>query len=184
MTNPRLSTPYLGDLPVASIASPPSFEEIRSALFNMKPLKAPGPDGFHPVFFQKSWDIIGPDTCKTIQTWFLRGKIPESLCEALICLIPKQHSPETIKQFRPISLCNSIYKLVTKILVNRLKPLIPSWISPNQNSFIKGRGADINLVVASEVLHSMNKKKGKWGWFALKIDLEKAYDRVEWGFVN
>ena len=119
-----------------------------------------------------------------IHNLILRCLIPEYLCQALICLIPKQPSPETIKQYRPISLCNSLYKLVTKIMVNRLKPLIPDWISPNQNSFIKGKGADINLVVVSEILHSVHKKKGRWGWFALKIDLEKAYDRVKWSFVH
>ena len=166
------------DLPKTCVGYRPSNEEICKALFSMKALKAPGPDGFHPLFFQKTWTIQGPDTCRTIQDWFFRGQVPEELCQALICLIPKQSSPEIIKQFRPISLCNTLYKLVTKILVNRLTPLIPDWISSNQNSFIKGRGPDINLVVASEILHSMHKKKGKWGWFALKIDLEKAYDRV------
>ena len=169
---------------LVQVGGHPSREEIKQALFSMKPLKSPGPDGFHPIFFQKAWEITGDAICQNIQRWFAECNIPEDLCQALICLIPKQTSPETIKQFRPISLCNTMYKLVTKILVNRLKPLIPAWISQNQNSFIKGRGPDINLVVASEVLHSMNKKRGKWGWFALKIDLEKAYDRIEWAFVK
>ena len=77
-----------------------------------------------------------------------------------------------------------MYKLVTKIVVNRMRPLIPSWISRNQNGFIQGRGTDVNLVVASEILHAMHKKKGKNGWFALKVDLEKAYDRLEWDFIR
>lgn len=76
-----------------------------------------------------------------------------------------------------------MYKLFTKILVNRLKLLIAKQISPNQNNLIKGSGPDINLIVASEVLHSMNKKKGDWARVALKIDLEKAYNRVEWTFM-
>lgn len=66
--------------------------------------------------------------------------MPEDMSQALICLIPKQESPETIKQFRPISLCNTLYKMVTRILVNRLKPFIPDWISKYQNSFTKGSG--------------------------------------------
>ena len=166
-----------------NIAYYPSGEEIRLALFSMKPLKSPGPDGFHPIFFQKKWNIVSMKICHKIQEWFTRGKIPEHLGQALICLIPKQSSPETVKHLRPISLCNTIYKLVTKIIVNRLKPFIPQCISPNQNSFMKGRGPDVNIVVASEIIHPLQKKKGKWGWFALKIDLEKAYDRMEWSFV-
>ena len=70
--------------------------------------------------------------------------------------------------------------MVTKIIVNRLKPIIQNWILTNKNGFIKGGGPKVNIVVATEILHSMNLKKGKNGWFALKIDLEKAYDRIEW----
>ena len=143
------------------LAYPPTDSEIRTSLFAMKPLKAPGPDGFHPIFFQKEWHIVGLEICSNIQKWFRNGDIPKDLGQALICLIPKQQNPESVKQLRPISLCSTVYKLVTKILVNRMKPLIPSWVSKNQNGFIQGRGTDINLVVASEVLHSMNKKRGK-----------------------
>ena len=167
-----------------NIVGVPTREEIRLALFSMKPMKAPGPDGFHPIFFQETWDITGNDLVTNIQNWFMSGNIPEELGNALICLIPKNNAPETVKQFRPISLCNTLYKVVTKILVNRMKPLISGWISPNQNSFIKGRGPEINLVVTSEILHTMTKKSGRWGWFALKIDLEKAYDRIEWSFMR
>ena len=157
---------------------------LKKALNQMKPMKAPGPDGYHPVFFQKMWDIVGEDVCQNIRSWFSQRKLPKEMCHAVICLIPKQHPPETVKHLRPISLCNTLYKLATKVLVNRLKPLIPYWISPNQNSFIKGRGPEVNIVVASEILHSLKRKKGKMGWFALKIDLEKAYDRIEWSFVR
>lgn len=123
---------------------------------------------------------------------FLRIQDPYFLSTSIVSVIlfpsslvrKTYQSPETIKQFRPISLCNMLYKLVTKILVTRLKPLIPAWISHNQNSFIKGRSLNINLVVASEILHSMKRKIGKGGWFALKIDLEKAYDQIEWSFVR
>lgn len=77
-----------------------------------------------------------------------------------------------------------MYKLITKILVNRLRPHLNHIISPNQNAFISGRGWDINLVVVNEIMYSMNGKKGKKGWFALKIDLEKAYNRLEWSFIK
>ena len=167
-----------------NLVTPPSDHEIKNAMFSMKPLKAPGPNGFHPIFFQREWHIVGEEICTNIIEWFRKGSIPDELGQALICLIPKQDNPENVKQLRPISLCNTVYKLVTKILVTRMKPYMPKWVSENQNGFIQGRGIDINLTVASEVLHSMYKKKGKLGWFALKVDLEKAYDRIEWDFVR
>lgn len=123
-----------------TFSHPPSMIEVKNALFSMKPLKAPGPDGFHPLFFQNSWDIISKDLHLNIAEWFKHARVPEKLCNALICLIPKVDNPTTVKQLRPISLCNTIYKIVTKIIVQRLKPVIPDWISTNQNGFIKGRG--------------------------------------------
>ena len=128
----------------------PSEHEIRKALFRMKPLKAPGSDGFHPIFFQRSWQIVWKDLCREVQGWFRKKCVPESLCRALICLIPKKPSPENVKQFRPISLCNTLYKLVTKVMVNRLKSYISEWIFRNQNSFIKGRGPKVNLSFTPE----------------------------------
>ncbi|XP_056685700.1 uncharacterized protein [Spinacia oleracea] len=104
--------------------------------------------------------------------------------ETVICIIPKTEHPETIKQFRPISLCNANYKIVSKVLVNRIRPHLRNMISPNQNSFLLGRGCDVNYIAATEVLHSMKNRKGKKGWFALKIDLEKAYDRLDWNFIR
>lgn len=138
------------------IAYAPSNAEIRGAMKQMEPNKAPGPDGFHPVFFQKMWDVAGEDVCHNIRSWFHQSYVPYDMCQAIICLIPKQNPPETVKHLRPISLCNTLYKLATKVIVNTIKPLIPCWISPNQNSLSKGRGPDINIVVATEVLHSMN----------------------------
>ncbi|XP_056692079.1 uncharacterized protein [Spinacia oleracea] len=76
------------------------------------------------------------------------------------------------------------YKIVSKILVNRIRPHLKDIISPNQNSFLPGRGCEVNYIAASEILHSMKSRKGKNGWFAFKIDLEKAYDRLEWNFIR
>lgn len=99
-------------------------------------------------------------------------------------LIPKVASPEHIKQFRPISLCTVTYKLVTKVLVNRLRPFLRDLIAPFQTSFIPGRQVSDNIFLAQEVIHTIRKSKSKNGLMAIKIDLEKAYDRVRWDFLH
>lgn len=105
----------------------------------------------------------GGEICDQIREWFSKRDILEHLGQALICLIPKQDNPENVKYLRPIRLCNTLYKLVTRVLVNRMKPFMIQWFSPNQNGFIQGWGTEINLTVASKVLHAMHKKKGKLG---------------------
>ena len=114
-------------------------DEIRDALFDMNPFKSPGKDGFHVGFYQKTWDIVGPSMCDLVFQFLNTGVLPDGLNETILTLIPKVLHPENISQFRPISLCNVGYKLITKTLTNRLKHLMPSLISQNQCSFVPRR---------------------------------------------
>lgn len=109
----------------------------------------------------------------------LKGKgLSNSLNDTFLVLIPKVDAPQSAKEFRPISLCNVAYKLVTKVMVQRLKIVLPRLISPTQCSYVPGRQITDNIVIFQEVLHSMRNKQGKQAYMAIKIDLEKAYDRL------
>lgn len=105
--------------------------------------------------------------------------IPKNLNRTLISLIHKIEDPKSIKQFRPINLYNTTYKIVTKVLVQKFRTLLNDIISPNQSSFLPGGGIENNYIVASEILYYMKGRKGNKGCMAIKIDLEKAYDRLE-----
>jgi hypothetical protein len=143
VTYPKLSNEVLQKLN-ASIVN----DEVRRAVFKMNPWKAPGPDGFPAGFFQKSWNIVGQHVCEFVrEVWSNPSKVFE-VNQTDICLIPKIQHPEYISQFRPISLCNTIYKVVSKVLVERLKECIPFVISPYQTGFVPGRNIHENIIVA------------------------------------
>ena len=160
-----------------------SDEEIRRGLWVLKPFKALGSDGLHARFFQHFWHGVKDSTYTEVKNIFAQGFILGYLDETLITLIPKCKNPETISHYRPISLCNSIYEVVSKILFGRIRPLLNNIILPVQSAFIPGRRGLDNVLIAQELIYAMDRKKGKAGCMAIKIDLEKAYDRLEWSFV-
>ncbi|KAG7567714.1 Ribonuclease H domain [Arabidopsis thaliana x Arabidopsis arenosa] len=159
-------------------------EEVVCAVKGMGRFKAPGPDGFQPVFYQQCWDIVGESVTRFVLEFFASGNLPATTNDALLVLIAKVAKPERITQFRPVSLCNVLFKIITKMMVNRLKSVISKLIGPAQSSFIPGRLSIDNIVLVQEVVHSMRRKKGRKGWMLLKLDLEKAYDRIRWDFLQ
>jgi hypothetical protein len=160
-------------------------EEVVMALKQMGPLKAPGPDGLPPLFYQKYWHLLGEDITKVVLNCLNSGKILKAINHTYITLIPKVKNPEDVKEFRPISLCNVIYKILSKVLANRLKKILPQIVSESQSAFVPGRLITDNILVAFETLHHMHhQKKGKVGSMALKLDMSKAYDRVEWKYLK
>ncbi|KAL2933269.1 hypothetical protein RDABS01_016388 [Bienertia sinuspersici] len=168
-----------------SLNADPSNEEIKDALFQMHPRKAPGPDGMHALFLQKFWHIIGPDVCAFVKSWW-RGNVSlEGINETCIALIPKCSDPKYMKEFRPISLCNVSYKIISKTMANRLKPMLSSLISINQSAFVPKRLITDNALIGFEIFHAMKRRgEGKDGSLALKLDMCKAYDRVDWEFLS
>ena len=158
--------------------------DVERSVRSMGKYKAPGPDGYQPIFYQESWDVVGESVTRFGLKFFETGVLAEGMNDAMLVLIPKVLKPEKIMQFRPISLCNVLFKIITKMMVLRLKHLMPKLIGPAQASFIPGRLSQDNIVIVQEAVHSMRRKKGRRGWMLLKLDLEKAYDRIRWDFLE
>lgn len=155
-----------------------TFDEIKDALFIMGALKAPGLDGFHAMFYQSQWETIEASLYRFIKKCFQDPSLIDSINDTDVVLIPIIENPNSLRQFRPIALCNVIYKIITKVIANRLKPYMGDLISPTQCSFVSGRHSSDNVIIAQEIVHSMTNKRGKKGFMAIKVDLEKAYDRL------
>ncbi|KAJ8768812.1 hypothetical protein K2173_023716 [Erythroxylum novogranatense] len=159
-------------------------DEIKLALMDMYLLKAPGVDGINAQFYQRLWQIVGPSICSMVRGVFSGQNLEPVLNRTLLVLILKMQGPKHLAQFRPISLCSVLYQLITKTIANRLKSIMPDLIAQNQVSFVAGRSINDNIIVAQEVIHSMKGFQGQSGWMAIKVDLEKAYDRVRWDFLQ
>ncbi|KAA3452465.1 reverse transcriptase [Gossypium australe] len=160
-------------------------EEIRTALKEMGPTKAPGEDGLPAIFYQKCWPIIGEDVADYCLQQLNKGMDVSLINKTNIVLIPKVSNPTNISQFRPISLCNVIYKVIAKAIANRLRLVLHKCIDAAQSAFVPGRLITDNVLLAYEILHTLkNKKIGKRGLMAVKLDMSKAYDRVDWNFVK
>ncbi|KAA3473633.1 reverse transcriptase [Gossypium australe] len=156
-------------------------EDIQKALKGMGPIKAPGFDGFPALFFQKYWHIVGKD----VETSCLGGRDFESTNRIDIVLIPKSSHPKNLVDFRPISLCTILHKLVAKTIANRLQDFIGNCIDSAQSAFVPGRLISDNVLIAYEILHTLRQKRwGKKGLMAVKLDMSKAYDRVEWNYLE
>ena len=162
-----------------------TVEEVELAIKEMAPLKAPGPDGLPPLFYQTYWTDVGMDISQAVLSCLNSGSLLKSINHTFITLIPKVKNPEKVSEFRPISLCNVIYKIVSKVIANRLKPFLNNIISETQSAFTAGRLITDNILIAFESLHHMKTScTGKFGYMALKLDMSKAYDRVEWIFLE
>lgn len=135
-------------------------------------------------FFQRFWLLVGELVKKEVKQIFTSLTMPEYLNRTLITLIPKCSNPKSISNYRLISLCNFVYKIVTKLTVARIRPMLSDLISPYQTAFVPGRKGVDNAVIVQKLIHSMSRKKGRGRLVAIKIDLEQAYDRLEWSFIR
>ena len=136
--------------------SVPDKQEILNILKSMRKNASPGPDGFNVAFYLAAWSWIGDDITALITTFYRTGIMPAHLNDTHIALIPKKLKCHLPSDFRPISLCNVIYKVIAKSLANRLKPHLPNYIHPSQQAFTQGRRISNNIIIAQEIAHSFS----------------------------
>nr|CAN73960.1 hypothetical protein VITISV_023007 [Vitis vinifera] len=155
--------------------------EIHSALMGMNGDKAPGPDGFTVAFWQFCWEFVKEEIVDVFKEFFEEKSFAKSLNSTFLVLIPKKGGAEDLGDFRPISLLGGVYKLLAKVLANRIKGVLDKVVSPDQNAFVKGRQILDASLIANEVIDYWFKRKEKG--LICKLDIEKAYDSINWKFL-
>jgi hypothetical protein len=166
---------------LSHLDDPFTLEEINTILKENPPDKSPGPDGFNGLFMKKSWDIIKYDFIKLANDFYSGNMNLASINTAYITLIPKVNNPETMNEFRPISLVSMPLKFITKLLANRLQKEIIPMLHQNQYGFIKGKTIHDCLGWAFEYLHLCHISKKPI--IIMKIDFEQAFDKVEFNAI-
>lgn len=159
-----------------------NVEELEEIVKTMKKGTAPGPDGFTIEFYQAGWHFLKEEVLHLIKEARINQKVWPALNSTFYTLIPKTDNLEDAKGFRPIALCNVIYKIITTLIAKRLKPMLDKLISPEQTGFVEGRQILDGLVVTQEVIHFLKMKKMKG--MMIKLDLSKAYDRLNWKYLE
>ncbi|PKU86009.1 Putative ribonuclease H protein [Dendrobium catenatum] len=156
--------------------------EIHDVVFAGSSSKAPGPDGFTFEFYKETWEIIGTHVCKAVKQFFSTGFLPRGAKATAIVLIPKGSHASNILDYRPISLCNVFYKIIAKIISNRMREVMPFIINSSQAGFIKDRMSTDNVVLASDILRDFT-GNGREKLFCAKLDIRKAFDTISRTFL-
>lgn len=157
--------------------------EIKEAMFSIDVDKTAGPDGYTSKFFKVAWSIVGSDVCDAVREFFSSGKLLGEFNANLISLIPKIQVPLKVSDFRPIACGNVVYKCISKVITNRIKEGLTSLIDSNQSAFIPGRQISDNILLAQEFMKGYSWKRTV-SKCAFKVDIQKAYDTVNWDFLK
>ena len=155
---------------------PVSLEEVEEAVNQMALGKALGPDGFTSNFFHYFWDMIKEEVVGIVEELRNKKGVLRAFNATFLSLIHKESGADHPDKFRPISLCNVIYKIISKVITNCLKPLLPSLIYPEQSGFVEGRQILDGVILVQEVLHSL--QSSRHPGILIKLDTSKAYDKL------
>ncbi|KAL0302793.1 UNVERIFIED_CONTAM: LINE-1 reverse transcriptase [Sesamum angustifolium] len=162
--------------------APVTESDIKEAFFDIDDDSAPGPDGYTSAFFKSAWPVVGQAISEAVGEFFRTGKLLKQINTTLLTLIPKVSLPSYVSDYRPISCCNVLYKAITKIIVRRLQLVLHLLIDYSQNAFVPGRSISDNILLAQELLAGYNQVRLPHRC-TLKVDIQKAYDSVEWDFL-
>ncbi|WOL14514.1 hypothetical protein Cni_G23294 [Canna indica] len=155
------------------LEKPFSTEEIWNALAGLGKGKSPGKEGFIVEFFLHNWFVVNVKVKEEIDLFQKNGKLPTGWNETVLVMTPKMEKAKKIGDFRPIALCNVLYKVVAKILANRMRPYLNKIISPEQSAFVPGKSIQDNIMVAAEVIDSFHYSKARKPYLMLKLDLQR-----------
>lgn len=166
----------------AGLISPFTSEDIRAAFFSLPHNKASGPDGFTPEFFTSCWTVVGGEVTAAVAEFFNTGSLLKQMNATNLVLIPKIPNASKTSDFRPISCLNTTYKVISKLLSDRLKGILNLAIGHSQSAFLPGRLLSENVLLATEIVHGYNTNSVDPSGM-LKVDLRKAFDTISWDFV-
>ena len=165
-----------------NLVRPFTTADVLATFKSMASGKSPGPDGFPPEFFVKSWKIVGSDVSAAILQFFETGMMPKTINSSAISLIPKHPNANHMSHFRPISCCNAIHKCIGKMLALRMSTVMASLVSLNQTAFVPSRSMGDNVLLAQALCRNYHLNNGP-ARIACKLDIRKAFDTLNWSFI-
>ncbi|KAL9683709.1 hypothetical protein QQ045_015537 [Rhodiola kirilowii] len=175
----------LSDEACQQFSVPFTATEVQEAAFQLGSTKAPGIDGFSALFYQKSWEIVKGEVFHFVLKFLNEGELDPVVNETLITLVPKVKTPVCFNEYRTISLVNIAMKIITKAMANRMKRVLAQLISVSQSAFIPGRLISVNILLAHELMHYIKtRREGGAEFCSIKLDMRKAYDRVDWTYLE
>ena len=178
---PDLSFNEIGIEDASKLEEVFSEEEIWTAISGLNGDKAPGPDGFPLAFWSFSWDFVKAEVMSFFKEFHEQGKFVRSINATFLVLIPKKQNVEDLKDLRPISLVGGLYKILAKVLANRIKRVLGKVISPVQSAFVEAKQILDAMLIANEAVDTIIRRKDSG--IVCKLDIEKAYDHLSWEFL-